>query len=62
MFSNHLIIALDFFVFALVLTEEREIVELFGDIRVITAQDSLPDFQGALAKRLSLAIFTAFSV
>ena len=46
----------------MVLAEKREIVELFSYIRVIASEDALPDLQGALAKRLRLPIFPAFTV
>ena len=46
----------------LILTQESEIVELFGDVGVILAQDLLADLQRALAERFCVLVFAALAV
>ena len=46
----------------MILAKESEIVELFGDIRVILSENFLSDFQRAFAERLRVFVLATFAV
>ena len=47
---------------ALVIVEQRKVVEALGNIAMLGAQHLLPDRQGAFSKRLGIAIAALFAI
>ena len=55
-------VPLHLLVLALVLAQQRQVVELLGHVRVVRAQHLLPDLQRPLAQRLGVLVLAPLAV